>query len=108
MRIDALPVRIRAGEFRKKLGDLGNVSQGKIWGKSVEVSRLNFPHGLSRLVLSVKQGREIKNAEPSFPILAELDELEVTDIKLTFFRHGSDSFRARPAWLGLPVGKRIS
>jgi hypothetical protein len=61
--------------------DHGNVSQGEIWSKSVDVRRLNFPRGLSRLVFSVKARVSDQNGESSFPILAELDELQITDIK---------------------------
>jgi hypothetical protein len=61
--------------------DQGHVSQGEIWGKSLDVRRINFPRGLSRLVLSVKARDTDPNPEPSFPILAELENLEVSDIR---------------------------
>ena len=42
---------------------------------------MNFPQGLSNLQLSVKANDSDPNAGP-FPILAELDGLEISDIDL--------------------------
>jgi hypothetical protein len=59
----------------------GHVVQGELWGKNVEVRRLNFPPGFSTLQLSVQTKKESdSNAEPSYPILAELDGVELSDI----------------------------
>jgi len=61
----------------------GHVSQGELWGKNVDVRRMNFPLGFSTLRLSVKTKKESdSNAGPSFPILAELDGIEISDIEL--------------------------
>ncbi len=62
--------------------DQGHVSQGEIWGKNVDVRRMNFPRGLSYLQLSVKAKESDPNTGPSFPILAELDGIEISDIDL--------------------------
>ena len=62
--------------------DQGHVSQGELWGKTVDVRRMNFPRGLSTLQLSVKAKDSDPNTGPSFPILAELDGLEISDIDL--------------------------
>jgi hypothetical protein len=61
--------------------DQGHVSQGEIWGKKMDVRRMNFPRGLSRLRLSVEPRESDPDTNQSFPILAELDELEVRDIR---------------------------
>jgi hypothetical protein len=59
----------------------GHVSQGEFWGKNVDVRRLNFPLGFSTLELSVKTKKESdSNPGASFPILAELDGVELSDI----------------------------
>ncbi len=62
--------------------DQGHVSQGEIRGETVDVRRMNFPQGFSTLQLSVKAKESDPNAGPSFPILAELDEVELSDIDL--------------------------
>jgi hypothetical protein len=62
--------------------DQGHVSEGQIWGKSVDDRRMNFPRGLSRLRLWVRPKDNDPNAAASFPILAELDEIELSDIDL--------------------------
>ena len=62
--------------------DQGHVSQGEIRGETVDVRRINFPRGLSYLQLSVKAKESDPNTGPSFPILAELDGLELSDIDL--------------------------
>jgi hypothetical protein len=59
--------------------DQGHVSQGEIGDTNV-VKRMNFPRGFSAMQLSV---RDPPNADPSFPILAELDGVEVSDIDLS-------------------------
>jgi hypothetical protein len=61
--------------------DQGHVSEGEIWGESVDVRRMNFPPGLSRLRLSVKARDSDPNTEPSYPILAELDAIKISDIR---------------------------
>ena len=60
----------------------GHVLQGEIRGKNVEVLRMNLPRGLSYLELSVKAKESDPNAGPSFPVLAELDGIEISDIDL--------------------------
>ena len=61
----------------------GHVFQGELWGKNVDVRRMNFPLGFSTLQLSVKTKKESdSNKGPSFPVLAELDGLEISDIDL--------------------------
>ena len=60
----------------------GHVSQGEIQDKNPEVLRMNLPGGLSYLELSVKAKDSDPNTAPSFPILAELDGIELSDIDL--------------------------
>jgi hypothetical protein len=61
----------------------GHIFQGELWGKNADVRRLNFPLGFSTLRLSVQTKKESdSNAGPSFPILAELDGVELSDIAL--------------------------
>jgi hypothetical protein len=62
--------------------DQGHVAQGEIWRKDVDVRRMSFPQGPSYMRLSVKGKESDSNTASSFPILAELDNLEVTDIEL--------------------------
>ena len=62
--------------------DQGHVSQGEIRGATVEVRRINLPRGLSDLELSVKTKQSDQNAGLSFPVLAELDGIELSDIEL--------------------------
>jgi hypothetical protein len=50
--------------------------------KMLDVRRMNFPRGLSALQLSVKAKDSDPNAGPSFPIVAEFDEVELSDIDL--------------------------
>jgi hypothetical protein len=60
----------------------GHVYQGKIQSKNPEVLRMNLPRGLSYLELSVKANKGDPDTEPSFPILAKLDGVEISDIDL--------------------------
>jgi hypothetical protein len=60
--------------------DQGHVFQGGLWGKNVEIRRINLPQGLSKLQLSVKAKGNDPNTGPSFPVLAVLDDLEISDI----------------------------
>jgi hypothetical protein len=62
--------------------DQGHVSQGEIRGAAVETRRINLPRGLSGLELSVKARKINQNAGLSFPVLAELDGIELSDIDL--------------------------
>jgi hypothetical protein len=62
--------------------DKGHVSQGEIRGETVELRRMNFPRGPSFMELSVRAKDGDPNTAPSFPILAELDEVEVSEIDL--------------------------
>jgi hypothetical protein len=60
----------------------GHVSQGELWGRNVELLRMNLPRGLSYLELSVKAKESDPNAGLLFPVLAELDGIEVSEIDL--------------------------
>ena len=60
----------------------GHVLPGELWARSVEVVRMNLPRGLSYLELSVKGKSSDPNAGSSFPDLAEMDEVELSDIDL--------------------------
>jgi hypothetical protein len=60
----------------------GYISQGEIRGETVDVGRMNFPKGISRLLLSVKARDRDPNTGPAPPFIAELDGLEITDIDL--------------------------
>jgi len=60
--------------------DQGHVSQGEIRNKHVDVRRMSLPRGLSTLELSVKAEDSDPNTVPSFPIVAELDGIELSDI----------------------------
>jgi hypothetical protein len=62
--------------------DQGHVSPGEIRGNSVEVRRMNFPIGFSNLQLSVKARESDLSTGRSFPVIAELDGLEISDIDL--------------------------
>jgi hypothetical protein len=59
----------------------GHVSQGELWGNHLDVRRMNFPLGLSILQLSVQAKENDPNAVPAFPILAVLEDVELTDIE---------------------------
>jgi hypothetical protein len=61
--------------------DKGHVSQGEIRGKNVDVRRIDIPRGVSTLRLTVKGEEVDPNTEPLFPVLAELDKVEISDIK---------------------------
>jgi hypothetical protein len=60
----------------------GHVSQGELWGRNVELLRMNLPRGLSYLELSVKAKESDPNAGLLFPVLAELDGIEISEIDL--------------------------
>jgi hypothetical protein len=60
----------------------GHVFQGELWSQNVEVLPMNIPRGLSYLELSVKPKETDANGVPSFPIVVELDGLELSDIDL--------------------------
>ena len=62
--------------------DQGHVSQGEIRGETVDVRPMNFPRGISKLQLSVKAKDSDPNVGPSFPIVAEMDDLKLSDIEL--------------------------
>jgi hypothetical protein len=64
------------------VNDQGHISQGELWGKNVEIRRMNFPPGLSNLRLSVKVKEGDPHTGPSFSVFAELDERESSDIDL--------------------------
>jgi hypothetical protein len=59
----------------------GHVFRGELWGKTVDAKRINFPLGFSSLQLSVQRKKESGSSDRSaFPILAELDGIELSDI----------------------------
>jgi hypothetical protein len=58
----------------------GGVFQGEIQGATVEVLRMNIPRGISYLELAVKAKEPDPTAAATFPILAELDGLQVSGI----------------------------
>jgi hypothetical protein len=60
----------------------GHVSQGEIRGETMDVRRMNFSPGFSSLQISVKAKEGDPKATLSFPILAVLDEVELSDIDL--------------------------
>jgi hypothetical protein len=60
----------------------GHVSRWELWSKKVQVLRMTLPKGLSYLELSVKAEENDPNTGPSFPTLAELDGLEISDVDL--------------------------
>jgi hypothetical protein len=62
--------------------DQGHVSHGELWGKYVDVRRIDFPRGPSYMQLSVKAKVSEPNTGQSFPIVAELEDLEISDIDL--------------------------
>jgi hypothetical protein len=62
--------------------DKGHVTQGKIRGETVDVRRMNFPKGLSNLQLSVGAKESDTDKGVSFSVLAELDDLEISDVDL--------------------------
>jgi hypothetical protein len=60
----------------------GEVSKGELSKKKVDVRPINLPRGFSNLELSVKTKDSDPNAAPSYPILAELDGIELNDLDL--------------------------
>jgi hypothetical protein len=60
----------------------GHLSQGEIRGETVDFPRLAFPRGPSYMQLSVKAKDSGPDTASSFPILAELDGIELSDIDL--------------------------
>ena len=62
--------------------DQGHVSQGEIRGETVDVRPMIFPRGISKLQLSVKAKDSDPDTGPSFPIVAEMDDLKLSDIEL--------------------------
>jgi hypothetical protein len=61
--------------------DHGHVSEGEIQGGNVAVKRMKFPQGFSMLHLSVKAKNSGSKTEASFPAFAELDGIEISDVK---------------------------
>ena len=47
---------------------------------------MNLPRGLSYLELSVKPKEVDPNGVPTFPIVAKLDGLEISDVELSAWR----------------------
>jgi hypothetical protein len=59
----------------------GHTSQSELSGSNVGLLRMNFPRGISYLELSVKGNSNGLNTKPSYPILADLDGIEISDIE---------------------------
>jgi hypothetical protein len=57
----------------------GRVFQGELWSPKVEVFSMNLPRGLSYLELSVKPKEIDRNGVASFPIVVDLDDLQISD-----------------------------
>jgi hypothetical protein len=62
--------------------DQGHVSHGELWGNYLDVRRMHFPRGPSYMQLRVKGKPSERNAAQPFPIVAELEDLEISDIDL--------------------------
>jgi hypothetical protein len=62
--------------------DQGHVSPGRLWGNNVDVRRMHFAQGPFYMQLSVMAKDQDRNTGRPFPILAELDGLEISDIDL--------------------------
>jgi hypothetical protein len=60
----------------------GHVFQGEISTRKVEVFRTNLPRGLSYLELSAKAKQSDPNTRTSYPILAELGGIEISEIEM--------------------------
>ena len=60
----------------------GHASNGEIQVETFDVRRINIPQGFSSLQISVKAKESDPDLAPSFPILAVLDEVELSDIDL--------------------------
>jgi hypothetical protein len=60
----------------------GHVSQGEIRGEAMYVRRISIPRGSSSLEISVKAKESDPEPTHSFPILAVLDEVQLSDIDL--------------------------
>ena len=60
----------------------GHASNGEIQAETFDVRKIRIPQGFSSLQISVKAKESDPNAAPSFPILAVLDEVELSDIDL--------------------------
>jgi hypothetical protein len=59
----------------------GHVAQGEIRSEKVEMSRRNFPRGYSLLELSVKAKKDgDASTQGPFPVLAELEGIEISDV----------------------------
>jgi hypothetical protein len=58
----------------------GHGSYGEIRGEAMYVRRINIPRGFSSLQISVKAKESDPEPTRSFPILAVLDEVELSDI----------------------------
>jgi hypothetical protein len=58
----------------------GGVFQGEIQGETLEILRMNIPRGISYLELAVKAKEPNLGAGATFPILAELDGLQISGI----------------------------
>jgi hypothetical protein len=60
--------------------DQGHISQGEIRGETNDVRHIDLPRGPSYMQLSVKAKQNDSNTGRSFPIVAELQDLEISDI----------------------------
>jgi len=57
-----------------------HVTQGQIRGETLAIKRINVPRGFSKLMLLVKAQAGVQGGEPSFPYVARLDGVEVSEI----------------------------
>jgi hypothetical protein len=60
----------------------GHVSQGEIRGEAVDVRQIDLPRGASYMQLSVKAKVSEPKMAQTFPIVAKLEDLEISDIDL--------------------------
>jgi hypothetical protein len=62
--------------------DQGRISQHELWRENVDVRQMSFPRGLSTLQLSVKGKDSDPHPSQPLPILANLYEIEISDVDL--------------------------
>jgi hypothetical protein len=60
----------------------GHFFHAELRSEKLAIFPMNFPRGLSKLQLSAQAKEVDPNTNPSFPILAELDGIEVSDVGL--------------------------
>jgi hypothetical protein len=84
-----LKMRLRSGPDATSIpadylltDEQGHFSRGEIRGETFDVRRINIPHGFSSLQISVKPKESDPDETQTFPILAVLDQVELSDINL--------------------------